>query len=162
MDRRTLIAGAVSLPLLPATGAAAQAATPNATDAAWAEHQAASAAYEAELARFHAFEDAIVEKIGWQPPRFMDDPEGWRARHDAYRQERAQYPENPYLEDNNPISERQSDAMMAMLEAPVRTIVDVERKLTVIHEISEGGSCIEAAWIESMLDGVRAMLGRAA
>lgn len=71
MDRRALIAGAVTLPLLPATGTAAQPA--NATDALWPEYLAAKAAAhdmdrdptmgDDEITtvcrRLHAAEDAV-------------------------------------------------------------------------------------------------------
>lgn len=162
ISRRTALAGAAAGTLIPVAGVAQAATTANATDAAWAEYQAASAAYEAELARYHAFEDTIREKVGSQPIPFLDsDPVEWRVRHDAWREARAHHPENPYLVDDNPFGKRLNDALAAMLAAPVATVVDIERKLTLIHELSDE-SMIEAEWVEPILAGVRAMLGRAA
>lgn len=123
ITRRAAIAGAVSLPILPAAPGA-RSATANATDAAWAKYVPANAAVEVLDADFDAgvdHDDEVTETIC--------DP--WRSAGDA------------------------------VLEAPVATLTDVERKLAVLDRLAEG-SMLNADDYTRLLAQVRTATGSAA
>ncbi len=107
--RRNIIAGAAALPLLPALAVpvtlpllpvAAYAGTTNATDAAWPAYRAARARYEENRRARTAFEAALP--IGRVPCMAeFEDVEEWRPLSNAWHEERAQYPENPFHLDDD-------------------------------------------------------------
>lgn len=104
LTRRTALAGAAVLPILPAAAMARDkvrdadlfAEPTNATDAAWARYLAAKADYEAASAAYDAktIDGEAIDRAG----------------------------------------ERYCDADGALQEAPTRTLVDAERKLQAAHD----------------------------
>ena len=169
--RRTILAGAAALPLLPATALAASVtlsllpvsalATPgNATDAAWTAYQAAKANYDANDQAYGAFEATIP--IGPRP-RFDDfeDRDEWESLADQWEQERAKYPANPFLLDDDQLDaliEPMHAAENTILATPPATLTDIERKLAVVSEWN-GANDISAELVDGILADVRSLMG---
>ena len=137
--RRTILAGAAALPLLPATALAASVTLPllpvasyaqpgNATDAAWAAYEAAKSRYAADKAARDAVEAAtgIYEGIS--------------------------------DEDLDVFCDAINDAESAVLSAKVATLTDVERKLAVVSEWN-GDNDIPAEFVDGILADVRSLMG---
>lgn len=163
LTRRAALAGAAALPILPAAAMAQEKvrasdfiATPNATDAAWMELQAAEAAFDAAFQRWEAFEDWITGQIGPKPVLFNRTPwHEFRARAEAWEKARAELPENPHEHpaDGGP-RERLDAARDALIMAPVTTMTDLERKLSVAYHVDD-----QPEYAATILAGVRAMIG---
>lgn len=155
-SRRTVIVGAAALPLMPVT---AIGATGNATDKAWAAYEAAKANYEASDQAYDAFEAAIP--IGPRPA-FDDYEDGdeWEMLRIQWEKERATYPANPFELDDDSLDalcDPITDAENAILSAKATTLVDLERKLTVISNW-DGWNEIQPEAINTMLADVRSLL----
>ena len=160
--RRTVIAGAAALPLLPAAALAAPGSLPgNATDAAWSAYQAATARYADHCGLSDAFEAALPTG---PVPRLCDfeDRDEWESLRDPWFRERAGYPDNPFNLDDDAL-----DAFIEPIEAaeddvvatPATTLTDVERKLVVVVKNESGGIPGSAAEIEAILADVRSLMG---
>ena len=137
ITRRTALAGAAAMPLLPASALAAPvtllpasafAAPANATDAAWAAYQAAKARYDADKAARDAVEAATGIYVG-----ISDDAL------DAFCE---------------PIC----NAERAILSTKATTLTDVERKLAVVSGWN-GANDIPAELVDGILADVRAING---
>ena len=171
ITRRTALAGAASMPLLPATALAASATLPllpvsafaaqgNATDAAWSAYEAAKANYEANDQAYGAFEAAIP--IGQSPAAVdFNDHDEWWAAFQQWKQKRAELPENLFDLDDD-----QLDALIAPLRAaentilatPATTLTDIERKLAVVSEWN-GVNDIPAEFVDGVLADMRSLMG---
>lgn len=130
--------------------------------AAWAELEAADAAFTAAYERWEAWDDWLASQIGREPIPFRDtDPREFNARAKACREKRAQYPDNPHTHpaDGEPLA-RVNAARDALISAPVATRTDLERKLSVAFHVDDDK--LEADFSHTILDGVQAMLGRVA
>ena len=121
ITRRTALAGAATLPLLPATALAASVTLPllpvsafaapaNATDAAWSAYETARKDMPDDQA-YSAFEATLP--IGQSPAAvdFNDHDEWWTA-FQQWKQERAELPKNPSDLDDDEL-----DAILRPLHA---------------------------------------------
>jgi len=158
ITRRTAIAASVSLPLLPVS---AYATPGNATDAAWAAYEVATARYAENRRQVAAFEAALP--TGPVPcMNDFEDVKEWRRLHNAWREERDQYPKNPFHVDDDALDafiepiEAAEDAVVAV---PAATLTDVERKLVVLVEYESGGIPGNAPEIRAILADVRSLMG---
>lgn len=158
INRRTALLGTAAA-LAPAAAMAQSVSMPNATDAAWAELQAAEAAFHAAYEKWEAFDDWIRGQIGNEPVPFLDtDPREYHRQHRAWREARAELPENPHEHPaGGEPRERLDAARDALVAAPVATMTDLERKLSVAWHADD-----HPEYAETILAGVRAMVGRVA
>ena len=162
MDRRKLIAAAAALPVaLPLLPASVSAQPANATDAAWATYQAATANYAEHRSRYDAFEAALP--TGPVPCMAdFEEVEEWRPLNNAWHDERAQYPANPFDLDDDALDgfiepiEAAEDAVMAI---PAATLTDVQRKLVVLVKHESGGIPGNAPEIAVILADVSSLMG---
>lgn len=165
MKRRTVITGAVALPVAGMAGTP-PVVTANATDAAWTAYEAGRARYAENERNSDAFEATIP--IGPRPTADdfgdLDKPEHraeWDRQYDAWLRERAKYPANPFWLDDD-----QLDALCApihaaedmILGAPATTLTDVERKLAVVSNWG-GAHVIEADVVDGIHADVRILNG---
>lgn len=170
----TALAGAAAGTLIPVAGLAQAATTPNATDAAWAEYQAAKAEAERISAASDAFDAALEARLPAHLKAHTRPDIREYARHadfkpvaDAWNRDRDAYGVNPYDHDGGPFNQaydRVADAEDEVLAVPAVTMVDVERKL-IAAEVSigdNGDSEANAAIVRDMLADVRRINGRAA
>jgi len=146
----------VTLPLLPVSAFASA----NATDAAWSAYEAAKANYEASDQAYRAFEAVIP--IGPMPRLdYFEDRDEWERLRDAWGQERAGYPDNPFRLDDDAL-----DALCApmhatedaILSTQIATLTDIERKLTVVSGWN-GYNLISAELVDGILADVRSLMG---
>ncbi len=171
ITRRTALAGAAALPLLPATALAGPVTLPllpvsayasaNATDAAWSAYEVATARYAENRRQVAAFEAALP--TGPVPCMAdFENVEEWRPLSNAWHEEHAQYPENPFHLDDDALDaltepiEAAEDAVVAI---PAATLIDVERKLVVLVEHESGGIPGNAPEIRAILADVRSLMG---
>ena len=159
MKRRTVITGAVALPVA-GMASTPPAATANATDAAWSAYEAARSRYAENHQAYDAFEATIP--IGPRP-RFGDfeDRDEWERLRDARGQERAGYPDNPFALDDDALDALCAPmhaAEDAILSAKAATLTDIERKLAVISNWG-GDHLIEADRVDGILADVRVLNG---
>ena len=160
--RRTVIAGAAALPLLPAAALAVPISVgTNATDAAWSAYEVAKAAQEANEQAFDAFEAPIP--IG-PMPRFDDfeDRDEWERLRDAWGRERAGYPDNSFNLDDDALDALcapTNAAEDAILSAQIATLTDIERKLAVVSGWN-GANEITAEFVDGILADVRSFIAR--
>lgn len=155
-SRRTVIVGAAALQLMPVT---AIGATRSATDEAWAAYEAANANFNAHSQAGDAFEAAVPI---CPRPAFDDyeDRDEWEMLRIRWEKERATYPANPFDPDDDQLDalcDPITDAENAILSAKATTLVDLERKLSVISNW-EGMNEIQPEAINSMLADVRSLL----
>ena len=134
--RRTVLAGAAALPLLPATALAVPVTLPvasyaqpgNATDTSWAAYEAATACYNDDKAA----RDAVEAVTG-----IFDGISD---------------------EDLDVFCDAISDAESAVLSAKAATLADVERKLAVVSEWN-GENDIPVEFVNGILADVRSLMG---
>ncbi len=98
-----------------------------------------------------------------QRPRFdaFEDRDEWERLQDAWDQERAGYPDNPFNLDDDAL-----DALIApinaaedaILSAQIATLTDIERKLAVVSGWN-GGNDIPAEFVDGILADVRSLMG---
>ena len=92
----------------------------------------------------------------------FEDVEEWRPLNNAWHEERAQYPENPFHLDDDALDaliepiEAAEDAVVAI---PAATLTDVERKLVVLVEYESGAIPGNAPEIGAILADVRSLMG---
>lgn len=183
MTRRTALLGSVTLPaaLAPvaalATGEIPQfgtATAANATDAAWAELQAAEARVEALSAKSDAFDAAREARLPahlkkhTRPDIYSYDSHvEFKRTADAWNAGRNNYGVDTLSRDGGPLEQAYdgtADAELAVLAVPAVTMVDVERKLIVAETVigQNGDEGANAAVVRDLLADVRRLNGRSA
>ncbi len=169
ITRRTALAGAAALPLLPVSVLAAPVTLPllpvpayatpgNATDSQWQRYQAAKAAFAATDRDYDAMEASLPEhlKLKVMPKWTEYSPDEWRKRVDAWNRSRAELGAEVVGEVLEQAAGRMNDAEAVVLEMPGTTLTDIERKLSILHGFG-GDSEIQARHIDRLLADVRAL-----
>ena len=170
--RRTVIAGAAALPLLPAAALAVPVTLPllpvpafatpgNATDTAWSAYEAAKANYEAAHRDFEAMEDSLPEhlKLSAHPGNPLNWKQGeWGKRLDAWKRGRDELGTEAPGEACDKAAGRQNDAEKAVLDTPGTSLTDVERKLAIVSGWNVDND-IPAKLVDGILADVRSLLG---
>ncbi len=178
--RRTLITGAAALPLLPAAALAAPVTLPllpvsayagandalthhldaNATDYHWQRYHAAKIAFEATDRDYTAMEASLPDhlKLTAMPNWTEYSPGEWRKRVDAWNRDRAELGAQVVGEACDKAAGLVGDAEAAVLDIPGTTLIDLERKLTIVSGWN-GDNHIPAELVDGILADVRSLMG---
>ena len=158
--RRTIIAAALAVPAtLPLLPVPAFATPGNATDTAWSAYEAAKANYDAAYRDYTAMEASLPDhlKISEHPDM---PPEGrtdeWRKTVNAFNRSRDELGAEVAGESCDQAAGLVCNAEKAVLETSSTTLIDVERKLTVVSGWN-GDNDIPAEFVDGILADVRSL-----
>lgn len=167
INRRHALLGTVTLSAAMAPlGLARATTTLNATDASWADYQAARAAFEAHRDAERAFNATLPEHLRpLQKPDLAGDfgwnRKAWEAARAEWERERAHYPANPYEMTDERLDahcDAIGAAQHAVISTPAATLEDIERKLTIFRDEDLSD---EDRDLDQLLADVRRLMGRA-